>query len=78
MKLSLAVLLLVGQKAEAKTLRNSMLLMDSEEDLNDFVDYNQRLLMIDQNQNQKKWDTQILSVMDEKAYVSDVKNILTT
>ena len=40
MKLSLAVLLLVGQKAEAKTLKNSMLLMDSEEDLNDFVDYN--------------------------------------
>jgi hypothetical protein len=78
MKLSLAVLLLVGQKAETKTLRNSMLLMDSEEDLNDFVDYNQRLLMIDQNQNQKKWDTQILSVIDEKAYVSDVKNILTT
>lgn len=36
--------------------------------------------MIDQsqNQNQKKWDTQILSVMDEKAYVSEVKNILTT
>jgi hypothetical protein len=49
MKLSLAVLLLVGQKAEAKTLRNYMLLKDSEEDLNDFVDYNQRLLMIDQN-----------------------------
>jgi hypothetical protein len=40
MKLSLAVLLLVGQQVEAKTLKNSMLLMDSEEDLNDFVDYN--------------------------------------
>lgn len=34
--------------------------------------------MIDQGQNQKKWDTQILSVMDEKAYVSEVKNTLTT
>jgi hypothetical protein len=40
MKLTLAVILLVGQKTEAKTLRNSMLLMDSEEDLNDFVGYN--------------------------------------
>jgi hypothetical protein len=40
MKLTLAVILLVGQKAETKTLRNSMLLMDSEEDLNDFVGYN--------------------------------------
>ena len=35
-------------------------------------------LITRESQNEKKWDTQILNVLDEKAYVGEVKDTLTT
>lgn len=54
MKLSLAILLLLSKETSAKRLRN----------YEDFQGDNDRLLMIDQNQSQLKWDPQVLTVIN--------------